>query len=278
MSKRNLDARDPSGTKKRALNLKLDDESLCRRCCKNNSEAGSFYCLVHKCSHEGCSKGIESRKLCKAHGGGKRCQYQGCDRPAQGGFNFCSNHGGKLKCSEDDCFQGRRDGTLYCIRHGGGTRCSIPKCLNGQADGSGLCRKHGGGQRCEFEGCKNGACTSKGERLCVSHGGGPRCEIYGCNSVAYMRSRKCRVHNINSTIKLCETVGCTRVVHTGMSCSRHCERQVCSRADCNTFQSKRSGLCAKHFAEKLAMTNEVIPDVNPSILSEDGLSSNSVFL
>ncbi len=33
--------------------------------------------------------------LCGAHGGGKRCGVEGCEKKEVGGYNFCSAHGGR---------------------------------------------------------------------------------------------------------------------------------------------------------------------------------------
>ncbi|KUF90267.1 Parafibromin [Phytophthora nicotianae] len=44
------------------------------------------------CKVEGCTKGIRSRGLCKAHGGGRRCTTPGCTTSDQGG-GHCVLHG-----------------------------------------------------------------------------------------------------------------------------------------------------------------------------------------
>ena len=37
---------------------------------------------------------------CKAHGGGKRCQEEDCNKHAQGGTGFCIGHGGGKRCRQ----------------------------------------------------------------------------------------------------------------------------------------------------------------------------------
>ena len=64
--------------------------------------------------------------LCIKHGGGKKCQTEGCNKGAQrGGF---------------------------CRAHGGGSKCTFPGCTKVDA-GGGKCRAHGGGRRCTHPGC-----------------------------------------------------------------------------------------------------------------------------
>ncbi|KAJ0406720.1 hypothetical protein P43SY_004545 [Pythium insidiosum] len=82
------------------------------------------------CRVEGCTKGIRSRGLCKAHGGGRRCMTPGCTTSDQGGG--------------------------HCVLHGGGRRCSVQDCTK-SAQWKGLCKMHGGARRCRYENCtKNG--------------------------------------------------------------------------------------------------------------------------
>lgn len=82
------------------------------------------------CRVEGCSKGIRSRGLCKAHGGGRRCMTPGCTTSDQGGG--------------------------HCVLHGGGRRCTIEGCTK-SAQWKGLCKMHGGARRCRYQNCtKNG--------------------------------------------------------------------------------------------------------------------------
>lgn len=92
---------------------------------KRRGEAAPRLCRV-----EGCTKGIRSRGLCKAHGGGRRCMTPGCTTSDQGGG--------------------------HCVLHGGGRRCSVGECTK-SAQWKGLCKMHGGARRCRYENCtKNG--------------------------------------------------------------------------------------------------------------------------
>uniref|UniRef100_H3H1G7 WRKY19-like zinc finger domain-containing protein n=1 Tax=Phytophthora ramorum TaxID=164328 RepID=H3H1G7_PHYRM len=82
------------------------------------------------CKVEGCTKGIRSRGLCKAHGGGRRCTTPGCTTSDQGGG--------------------------HCVLHGGGRRCRIEGCKK-SAQWRGVCKMHGGARRCRYGNCtKNG--------------------------------------------------------------------------------------------------------------------------
>ncbi|RLN91587.1 hypothetical protein BBJ28_00025448 [Nothophytophthora sp. Chile5] len=83
------------------------------------------------CKIEGCTKGIRSRGLCKAHGGGRRCTTPGCTTSDQGGG--------------------------HCVLHGGGRRCRIEGCVK-SAQWRGVCKMHGGARRCRY-----GQCTKNGQ-------------------------------------------------------------------------------------------------------------------
>ncbi|EGZ17919.1 hypothetical protein PHYSODRAFT_315059 [Phytophthora sojae] len=102
------------------------------------------------------SKGTRRAKLCsnnrcKTHGGGARCQVEGCDKSSQGGG--------------------------LCRAHGGCKKCRVPGCSKG-TQRLGLCYLHGGIRRCIMEGCKK---KDRGNGYCISHGGGRRCEAENCN-------------------------------------------------------------------------------------------------
>ncbi|RMX67096.1 hypothetical protein DD238_003792 [Peronospora effusa] len=83
------------------------------------------------CKVAGCTKGIRSRGLCKAHGGGRRCTTPGCTTSDQGGG--------------------------HCVLHGGGHRCRIEGCKK-SAQWRGVCKMHGGARRCRY-----GQCTKNGQ-------------------------------------------------------------------------------------------------------------------
>ncbi|CAI5722435.1 unnamed protein product [Peronospora destructor] len=83
------------------------------------------------CMVADCIKGIRSRGLCKAHGGGRRCTTPGCTTSDQGGG--------------------------HCVLHGGGRRCRIEGCKK-SAQWRGVCKMHGGARRCRY-----GQCTKNGQ-------------------------------------------------------------------------------------------------------------------
>ncbi|KAG7377268.1 hypothetical protein PHYBOEH_000958 [Phytophthora boehmeriae] len=91
------------------------------------------------CRMPGCTKGIRSRGLCKAHGGGRRCTTPGCEISDQGG-GHCIAHGGGRRCSITGCQKSAQSKGL-CKLHGGARLCRLPDCnKNGQIKG--LCRLH----------------------------------------------------------------------------------------------------------------------------------------
>ena len=60
-----------------------------------------------RCQTEGCTKSaIADTCRCKAHGGGRRYQQEGCTKAAtSGGTPYCMAHGGGKRCREEDCFE-----------------------------------------------------------------------------------------------------------------------------------------------------------------------------
>lgn len=63
----------------------------------------------------GCYNRAQSGGLCKAHGGGARCNVDGCNRSSQG-RGKCRTHGGGKRCSFKGCEKGtQRKG--YCFFH-----------------------------------------------------------------------------------------------------------------------------------------------------------------
>lgn len=91
------------------------------------------------CRMPGCTKGIRSRGLCKAHGGGRRCTTPGCEISDQGG-GHCIAHGGGRRCSVGGCLKSAQSKGL-CKLHGGARLCRLAECTkNGQIKG--LCRLH----------------------------------------------------------------------------------------------------------------------------------------
>jgi hypothetical protein len=69
--------------------------------------------------------------FCTAHGGGKRCQQEGCTQGALGATGFCIAHGGGRRCQQEGCTTGARSATDNCIAHG--ERC---RALRFHTDGT----------------------------------------------------------------------------------------------------------------------------------------------
>ena len=71
-----------------------------------------------QCELEGCSKWAQSGGTphCKAHGGGKRCQHEGCCKSAIGDTEHCKAHGGGRRCQQDGCTKpvAHAPGSVYC--------------------------------------------------------------------------------------------------------------------------------------------------------------------
>ncbi|KAG2881274.1 hypothetical protein PC115_g22272 [Phytophthora cactorum] len=55
-----------------------------------------------RCSFPNCKKQLQTRRLCKAHGGGVRCRGSGCTKLAQS-RGLCVAHGGGRRCTFDGC-------------------------------------------------------------------------------------------------------------------------------------------------------------------------------
>lgn len=100
--------------------------------CKSSARAGGdHFCKRHgggrRCQFDGCGKSglfvqgdlTSLRALCVLHGGGRRCQQQGCSRAARSGFfQFCAAHGGGRRCEHDGCETQARPGPLHlCAKH-----------------------------------------------------------------------------------------------------------------------------------------------------------------
>jgi hypothetical protein len=79
------------------------------------------------CQEADCSKlaADGSTRHCKAHGGGKRCQHEGCSKSAVqgGGTLHCVAHGGGKRCQQAGCLKSALGDTEHCVAHGGGRRC-----------------------------------------------------------------------------------------------------------------------------------------------------------
>ena len=131
-------------------------------------------CIVEGCTKLASRKGI-SKMNCIAHGGGKRCSEEGCNRTA-------ARTGGGEKAQ-------------FCLLHGGGRRCSTEGCEKLAVSPTQMCKAHGGGKRCTYEGCTRSARWPKD--VCISHGGGLRCATDGCGKLAKAKGGLCIAHSRN---------------------------------------------------------------------------------
>ena len=64
--------------------------------------------------------------------GGKRppCEEEGCSKQAQAGTGYCMGHGGGKRCQTEGCLKGSESGgTPHCKAHGGGRRCQPARGL-----------------------------------------------------------------------------------------------------------------------------------------------------
>jgi hypothetical protein len=107
---------------------------------------------------------------CISHGGGKRCQHEGCSKSAvQDGTDHCKTHGGGRRCQHLGCPKPAASvGTQYCIPHGGGKRCQHVDCSKAAQTGGTLhCQAHGGGRRCQHEGCTKAVARAPVSTLCT---------------------------------------------------------------------------------------------------------------
>jgi hypothetical protein len=86
-----------------------------------------------RCTYVGCSTSAQgTTKFCIAHGGGRRCQFNGaggCTKSAIAGPNpLCRKHGGGPRCSNADCDKSARAGYDLCAKHGGG-KSRLIECI-----------------------------------------------------------------------------------------------------------------------------------------------------
>ena len=81
-------------------------------------------------------------EICQAHGGGKRCQQEGCTKSAQASTSFCMAHGGGRRCQVEGC--GKVAVRLaFCASHGGKRQCNVAGCKHNPVGKTQMCRAHG---------------------------------------------------------------------------------------------------------------------------------------
>jgi hypothetical protein len=126
-----------------------------------------------KCSVKNCfDECLETKKFCSKHLN-KACNYPECTKTRLGPF-FCIRHGGGKRCEYEGCTKGASGsiggGAKFCITHGGGRRCKVENCRS-TAKKNGVCSSHGGRYECLVTGCRRSAHGPS--KLCTLHGGGP---------------------------------------------------------------------------------------------------------
>lgn len=164
--------------------------------CNRIARSGSKHCIRHgggrRCQTDGCKRSADATNHCVRHGGGRRCQTDGCKRSAEGSTNHCIRHGGGKRCLTQGCKSSARGSTNHCIRHGGGRRCQTEGCKSSAEGSTNHCVRHRGGRRCQTEGCKSAAQGSTNH--CKAHGGGKRCHTEGCDTAAQGSTNHCKAH------------------------------------------------------------------------------------
>jgi hypothetical protein len=170
----------------------------------------------------GCDKLIQSNGLCKAHGGGKRCQHAGgCGKSAASPTTYCRAHGGGKRCQHaGGCGKSAESPTSYCVAHGGGKRCQhTGGCGKSAVGPTSYCTAHGGGKRCQHAaGCEK--CAQGSTSYCKAHGGGKRCQYAGgCGKSAQIPTSYCMAHGGG---RRCDHAGgCNKHVVKKRLCKQH---------------------------------------------------------
>lgn len=176
--------------------------------------------IIPRCSHDGCEKGAVSGGvpgLCISHGGGRRCNVEGCPKSAAGPTNFCVAHGGGKRCASEGCSrQPNRGG--FCRNHGV-AKCKFPKCTKVEK-GGGYCCRHGGGRRCQFGDCQK---HNVGGGFCIAHGGGKRCTFDSC-ARQDIGGGFCRQHGGGFT---CAEADCTKL---SLTSEKYCRNHLKARS------------------------------------------------
>jgi hypothetical protein len=172
---------------------------------------GRLKCAMGDCPKQGRSV---QNPYCKAHGGGRRCQEEGCLKAAEGDTDRCKAHGGGKRCQEEGCPKAAQGATHHCIAHGGGRRCQEEGCLKAARGGTQRCKAHGGGRRCQHLGCPKAAADGAPQR-CAAHGGGKRCQNQGCGTAVAKEPR-------STLCKLCLWVKPYRPRRPACASARRC--------------------------------------------------------
>ena len=119
--------------------------------CETRIKSINTHCKLHKqtCIVPGCTnKKNYIDNSCFEHGGGRRCDVWGCNKPAINKYDKCMDHRFGKKCIQPGCGNNAIGKTHMCRRHGGGPRCQEPNCKKSAIGTTNRCYSHGGGNRC----------------------------------------------------------------------------------------------------------------------------------
>ena len=156
-----------------------------------------------------------STAFCRSHGGGTRCEDEGCSKHVEGSSTpYCTAHGNDelsaassvpeavataVLVREDPVTVNEESAPVVlaqCSAAHAGENTPSPAsnmrkrcckyeggCSKFAQGGTPFCASHGGGKRCTFDGCTKSAVGKT--PLCVAHGGGKRCASEGCTKCNY---------------------------------------------------------------------------------------------
>lgn len=104
--------------------------------------------VVSDAMNLGVVSAVSTFEKCVTHGGGVKCNENGCNKLSQRKTNKCISHGGGIRCNENGCNKSAIGKTYKCFAHGGGLRCTVYGCNRSARSKHGKCKTHGGGVRC----------------------------------------------------------------------------------------------------------------------------------
>eukprot|EP00240_Pyramimonas_obovata_P014090 CAMPEP_0118955956 /NCGR_PEP_ID=MMETSP1169-20130426/60798_1 /TAXON_ID=36882 /ORGANISM="Pyramimonas obovata, Strain CCMP722" /LENGTH=189 /DNA_ID=CAMNT_0006903891 /DNA_START=224 /DNA_END=793 /DNA_ORIENTATION=+ len=177
------------GTKRRAAEPKGKQELI-----------GSVVSPDKICKEEGCSKPVDGgNPYCRAHGGGRKCQHEGCKRYAELNVGasykdvYCKAHGEERRRQQGSKAKQKAKVQIANLQPGE-RKCQHGNCTKFAANGGTLfCLAHGGGHRCQHEGC-DGPAISHGTPFCKSHAARHTCMAHGCTNIPEGYAINCAYH------------------------------------------------------------------------------------
>lgn len=240
----------PATTSIESVNAKRKKKCIFDGNCQRLSRGSTGLCIAHgggrRCQFQGCKSGAEgsgNSVFCKRHGGGRRCGVESCHKSARGGTRYCISHGGGRRCSYSGCGKAAVGSTPFCIAHGGGRRCQFAGgCAKAAQGSTKLCKAHGGGRRCQRDFCTRSA--EGATKYCVGHGGGRRCEVTGCSKSAQGRTKRCKGHGGG---RRCQVLNCTKSAQGATDfCKAHGGGKRCQFAGCAKSARGKTDYCISH--------------------------------